>query len=168
MKKKYLIMLSSFTLVALLAACSEKEEIAPEKEVGKEEVVSEVTAPPKPTPMEGSTDKKSEPVTDKVKEDVKEESTQPVTETPKEEPKQEPAKSVVIDSGEAAIELLKTNLEDGQNEDHVFGASAETERDEKGTFYTVRLSSLSLRLAGGTGTIENYKVYEDGTFDVFR
>ena len=171
MKKKHFLMASSLALVVVLAACSDKEDIAPESEVKKEEVVSEQPTTPSVAPTEPTESVKeeakeevelvktepTEPAKEGVKEPVKE-AVKPVTETPK---------APVVASGDAAVELLKGKLEEGSNGDIIFGATETTEADEKGNYYTVRLSSLSLRLAGGTGTLENYKVYEDGSFSVY-
>ncbi|WP_410799224.1 hypothetical protein [Lysinibacillus telephonicus] len=78
------------------------------------------------------------------------------------------SKSIQITNGDEAIAYLKNQIPEGTNEDVIFGADPELQTDEKGSYYFVRLSSLSLRSAGGTGTIDNYKVYEDGTFELYR
>lgn len=81
------------------------------------------------------------------------------TETPAAEKKQ-----TLVNSGQEATEHLKKNIEEGTNEDVTFGSDGVLETDELGSFYYVRLVSISLRLAGGTGSLDTYKVYQDGTF----
>ncbi|WP_404451801.1 hypothetical protein LG329_15875 [Virgibacillus necropolis] len=68
-------------------------------------------------------------------------------------------------SGTCAIEYLKHQLEMENNDDIVFddlGGNLET--DKAGSYYTIKLTSKSLKKQGGTGTVGLYKVYQDGTY----
>lgn len=126
----------------------EKKTPSPQinKEVVKEKPKSEEKLPDVKQDKEKSEDKESE----KKHEDLR------------------PVHDLVITSGESAIGYLKTQIEEGKNEDIDFGATEETQTDSRGSYYLVRLTSISLRVAGGTGTVENYKVYEDGAFELYR
>lgn len=81
--------------------------------------------------------------------------------------KQTDSNGIHISSGGEAIEYLKQQIPEGKNEDISFGAEETPRTDHLGSFYLVRLTSISMRLAGGTGTLDNYKVYEDGTIELY-
>ncbi len=162
MKKKLGVIISSLALVVALAACNVMEETEKEKEVTHEEQTHEEI--------------KTEPVVEVEKDLLEETKTianveteaQPVLSTPsptQSEPVKETVTAFIVTSGEQAVDYLKGQIPEGDNEDVIFGATPELETDEKGSYYFVRLSSLSLRLAGGTGTIDTYKVYQDGTYE---
>lgn len=153
MKKKLGVIISSLALVVALAACNVMEETEKETEVTHEEQTHEEK--------------------DILQEEIKtmpsvETEAQPLLSTPlptQSEPVKETGTAFIVTSGEQAVEYLKGQIPEGENEDVIFGATPELETDEKGSYYFVRLSSLSLRLAGGTGTIDTYKVYQDGTYE---
>lgn len=59
---------------------------------------------------------------------------------------------IQIGSGEEAIKFLKQQLLEGKDDNISFGTNGEIEEDEKGTYYTVQLVDISLRVSGKTGT----------------
>ncbi|WP_052948590.1 hypothetical protein [Bacillus sp. TH008] len=70
-----------------------------------------------------------------------------------------------ITSGSSAIEHLKSKLKMENQDDIVFDdMGGDLETDGNGSFYTVELTSKSLRKNGGSGTVGLYKVYQDGTY----
>lgn len=74
-------------------------------------------------------------------------------------------KTNIISSGEKAIEFLKKELDMENNEDIIFDDMGGTlEEDSSGFYYTITLYSKSLQEAGGSGTLESYKVYQDGRY----
>ena len=74
-------------------------------------------------------------------------------------------KTNIIPSGEKAIEFLKKELDMENNEDIIFDDMGGTlEEDSSGFYYTITLYSKSLQEAGGSGTLESYKVYQDGRY----
>ncbi|MBM7621928.1 ABC-type uncharacterized transport system auxiliary subunit [Bacillus tianshenii] len=73
--------------------------------------------------------------------------------------------SVSIVSSADAIEYLKHVLELEDNGDIVFDDMGGTlEKDDSGSFYTIKLVSKELQKNGGSGTVGVYMVYEDGTY----
>lgn len=71
----------------------------------------------------------------------------------------------IISSGEEAIKFLKKELDMENNEDIIFDDMGGTlEEDSSGFYYTISLYSKSLKEAGGSGTLESYKVYQDGRY----
>ena len=86
------------------------------------------------------------------------------TETNQEEPK-DSTNNIHISSGTKAIEYLKGQIEEGKNENIIFDDMGGTlETDDKGSYYTVELISKSLQKSGGSGTVNIYYVYQDGTY----
>lgn len=159
MKKSFFI-LSAFVLsVGMLTACGSKEETT---EVKPKEIVTEIVTTPVEYIDEGNEDavEKEEAVAVEPNETdslVEEQSIAAPTPEEKEN-------EVKIADGEAAIQHLKASLADGMNEDISYGTNGTLETDDKGSYFTIRLVSISMRLAGGTGTLDTYKVYQDGTY----
>ncbi len=75
---------------------------------------------------------------------------------------------IQISSGDEAVHFLKEQLEEGKNEDISFGTDDELLTDDKGSFYMVQLVDVPLRASGKTGNLGYYKVYEDGTYEIFQ
>lgn len=75
---------------------------------------------------------------------------------------------IQIGSGEEAIKFLKQQLLEGKDDNISFGTNGEIEEDEKGTYYTVQLVDISLRVSGKTGNLGYYKVYQDGTYELYQ
>ncbi|MGE6204542.1 hypothetical protein [Guptibacillus hwajinpoensis] len=78
---------------------------------------------------------------------------------------------VSVTSGSSAVDYLKRELEadETQNidfEDIVFREVGPIQTDDAGSYYTVQLTSKSLKEKGGSGTVGLYKVYEDGTYEL--
>lgn len=70
-----------------------------------------------------------------------------------------------ISSGDAAIEYLKQQIKAGSNSDIVFGdMGGKLDSDRIGSYYSIRLISKTMRENGGTGTVNIYNVYQDGTY----
>src|SRR5690625_3882300 len=75
---------------------------------------------------------------------------------------------IKISSGDEAVHFLKEQLEEGKNEDISFGTDNELLTDDKGSYYMVQLVDVPLRGSGKTGNLGHYKVYQDGTYELFR
>ncbi|WP_449536405.1 hypothetical protein [Ferdinandcohnia sp. Marseille-Q9671] len=75
--------------------------------------------------------------------------------------------TIVISSGEEAIEHLKQQLPAGKDDDVSFGVDETLASDDNGSYYTIQLVSISTRVSGKTGTLGYYKVYQDGTYQSF-
>jgi hypothetical protein len=75
--------------------------------------------------------------------------------------------TIVISSGEKAIQYLKQQLPKGKDDDVSFGVDETLARDDNGSYYTIQLVSISTRVSGKTGTLGYYKVYQDGTYKPF-
>lgn len=68
-----------------------------------------------------------------------------------------------VASGEEAIETVKQNEDFG--EDIRFDdLGGELQEDGQGSYYTVQLTSKELAEAGGTGTVDRFKVYQNGEY----
>ncbi|WP_070119334.1 hypothetical protein [Bacillus marinisedimentorum] len=72
-----------------------------------------------------------------------------------------------ISSGEEAVQRLKQQLPEGKDKDVSFGADETIRTDDNGSYYVVQLVSISTRASGKTGTLGYYKVYQDGTYELF-
>lgn len=75
--------------------------------------------------------------------------------------------SVELTNGEDAIQYLRKELNMEDNEDIVFddmGGSLES--DSYGAYYKITLYSKELQKSGGSGTLEKYKVYQDGKYEL--
>ncbi|MEN1966686.1 hypothetical protein WMZ97_01305 [Lentibacillus sp. N15] len=70
----------------------------------------------------------------------------------------------VIVNGTAAENYLRHRLGMDDNKDLVFSDMGGIQNDKKGSYYEVKLTSKSMQEAGGTGTVNIYKVYLDGTY----
>lgn len=78
---------------------------------------------------------------------------------------------VAITSGSSAVDYLKSELEADKTqnidfEDIVFREMGPIQTDDGGSYYTVQLTSQSLKEKGGSGTVGLYKVYEDGAYEL--
>ncbi|MGG1686519.1 hypothetical protein [Pseudalkalibacillus sp. NRS-1564] len=78
---------------------------------------------------------------------------------------------VTITSGTSAVDYLKRELEADETQnidfaDIVFREMGPIQTDDGGPYYTVQLTSKSLKEKGGSGTVGLYKVYEDGTYEL--
>ncbi|MED1202582.1 hypothetical protein [Heyndrickxia acidicola] len=74
-------------------------------------------------------------------------------------------KSVKITSGVAAAKYLRQKLNKENDTDTLFDdLGGAVDKDNKGTYYTIKLVSKSMLKNGGSGTLDIYKVYEDGTY----
>lgn len=172
MKKKLIMALSSLALATALAACSETEEKVAEKVAlteeenhteHKAEETDATSDTGKAKPIEDAETEQTQPATEKTVETVTKPEVKPEAK-PEAKPRTEAVEDVEITSAEHAAEYLKTRLPEGKDEDVIFGVSPEADTDENGSYYFVRLSSLTLRMQGGTGTIETFKVYLDGSY----
>lgn len=76
--------------------------------------------------------------------------------------------SINITNGEEAVQFLKQHLEEGKNDDISFGTDGQLETDEKGSYYTVQLVDIPLRVSGKTGNLGYHKVYQDGTYEQYQ
>jgi hypothetical protein len=74
---------------------------------------------------------------------------------------------IVISSGEKAIQYLKQQLPEVEDEDVSFGVDETLATDDHGSYYTVQPVSVSTRVSGKTGTLGYYKVYQDGVYKTF-
>lgn len=75
--------------------------------------------------------------------------------------------TIVISSGEKAIQYLKRQLPEGKDDDVSFGVDETLATDNNGSYYTIQLVSISTRVSGKTGNLGYYKVYQDGTYKPF-
>ncbi|MEN2768611.1 hypothetical protein [Ornithinibacillus xuwenensis] len=83
----------------------------------------------------------------------------------KDESVESQSSNVEISSGSSAIEYLKRQLQMEDNEDIEFNdMGGELKTDDNGSYYTIVLTSKSMRESGGSGTVGLYKVYEDGEY----
>ncbi|RDW17705.1 hypothetical protein [Oceanobacillus chungangensis] len=71
-----------------------------------------------------------------------------------------------IKSGEEAVQYLKQKLPEGEDEDISFGVDETLRTDDNGSYYTIQLVDIPLRISGKTGNLGYYKVYQDGTYKV--
>ncbi|GEK59837.1 hypothetical protein CHL76_14115 [Marinococcus halophilus] len=71
--------------------------------------------------------------------------------------------AVIVSSGEEAINIVKQqeDVGEGIRLDDLGGVLRE---DEQGAYYTVQLTSKALSEAGGTGTVDRFKVYQNGDY----
>ncbi|WP_121616630.1 hypothetical protein [Virgibacillus halodenitrificans] len=79
----------------------------------------------------------------------------------------EDAKGIHLKSGEEAITYLRKELEMEDVDTIEFddrGGNLST--DEYGSYYTVVLLSKEWKEGGGSGTLERYKVYQDGKYEL--
>ncbi|MDY0393546.1 hypothetical protein ACFSMW_17795 [Virgibacillus halophilus] len=74
------------------------------------------------------------------------------------------AKEKMIENGTAAKIYLRHQLNMDTNEDIVFSDMGGQKKDNKGSYYEIKLTSKSMQNNGGTGTVDIYKVYQDGTY----
>ncbi|WP_283152726.1 hypothetical protein [Guptibacillus hwajinpoensis] len=122
------------------------------------------------TSDEASVDEEGEATSDDPSDEGTEENTNDHTEGDSEEESSE-SSEVAITSGSSAVDYLKRELEadETQNidfEDIVFREMGPIQTDDGGSYYTVQLTSKSLKEKGGSGTVGLYKVYEDGTYEL--
>lgn len=81
----------------------------------------------------------------------------------------ESEKGVVLSlsSGEEAIDYLRKELNMENNEDIEFDDhGGNLEKDDYGSYYTITLFSKSWKESGGSGTLERYRVYHDGKYEL--
>lgn len=76
--------------------------------------------------------------------------------------------AIQITSGKEAVSYLKKQLEEGKNEDISFGVDETLRSDAYGSYYTIQLVDIPLRLAGKTGNLGYYKVYQDGKYEPLK
>jgi uncharacterized protein YecT (DUF1311 family) len=140
------------TVVVILAACQSSSE---QSTANSQE-------------PEGNTEnqEQNEAANKAVNEEEKSDDNQTVAEN--EENQSEPEATIQITSGEDAIQYLKQHIKEGTDDNVSFGATESPASDDNGSYYTVRLVDISLRLAGKTGTLDTYKVYQDGTYELFQ
>ena len=75
--------------------------------------------------------------------------------------------SIHLSSGSKAIQYLEKELEMENNEDIIFDdMGGSLEEDALGPYYTITLYSKELIEAGGSGTLESYKVYQNGKYEL--
>lgn len=75
--------------------------------------------------------------------------------------------SIHLSSGSEAIQYLAKELEMENNEDIIFDdMGGSLEEDAQGSYYTITLYSKELKEAGGSGTLESYKVYQNGKYEL--
>src|SRR5699024_9374411 len=79
----------------------------------------------------------------------------------------ESKENIQITSGEEAIQYLKQQIKEGKNDDISFGATETVDTDDYGSYYTIQLVDIPLRISGKTGTLGYYKVYRDGTYELY-
>jgi len=73
--------------------------------------------------------------------------------------------NIHLSTGEEACNYLKQHIDEGNNEDIAFDDMGGTlDKDKIGSYYTIKLVSKSMQANGGSGTVDIYKVYPDGTF----
>src|SRR5699024_8316118 len=80
----------------------------------------------------------------------------------------ESKENIQITSGEEAIQYLKQQIKEGKNDDISFGATETVDTDDYGSYYTIQLVDIPLRISGKTGTLGYYKVYRDGTYELYE
>lgn len=68
-----------------------------------------------------------------------------------------------VASGEEAIETVKQHEEFGEDIRFSY-LGGELREDGQGAYYTVQLTSKELSEAGGTGTVDRFKVYQNGEY----
>lgn len=62
---------------------------------------------------------------------------------------------------------MAKELEMENNEDIIFDdMGGSLEEDAQGSYYTITLYSKELKEAGGSGTLESYKVYQNGKYEL--
>lgn len=79
----------------------------------------------------------------------------------------EESEDIMLSSGEEAIQYLREELDMEENEDIIFDDMAGTlETDDGGSYYKITLYSKELQESGGSGTLERYKVYVNGIYEL--
>jgi flagellar biosynthesis GTPase FlhF len=81
--------------------------------------------------------------------------------------------SKMIESGNSAIEYLKNQLKSKNqkmnlNDLEFDDMGGKIQNDEKGQYYSIKMTSKSLQEDGGSGTVGIYKVYQDGTYKLLE
>lgn len=169
MKKSTLTLGALVLTLGVMVACESKVETdtnPPKENINESLPVAEPTDEDKSTDKESTTDQPDADTStgNEVIKEAEEPALTPIENQNGREPNSMlPGDDVKIPSGDAAIQYLKHNLKDGMNEDIAYGTDGILEQDDNGSYYTVRLVSISLRLAGGTGSLDTYRVYQDGT-----
>ncbi len=167
-------------ILAVMTACGSEPSSDAANEQDTEETVEEQsndysTDPEKPIESNGSNsnDSNSEDTT------VNENSTQSIendtntSETNNSNIEADPSnnqikeESIHLSSGSEAIQYLAKELEMENNEDIIFDdMGGSLEEDAQGSYYTITLYSKELKEAGGSGTLESYKVYQNGKYEL--
>lgn len=80
----------------------------------------------------------------------------------------ESKESIQITNGEEAVQYLKQHLIEGTNDDVSFGTDGKLETDNIGSYYTVQLVNIPLRVSGKTENLGYYKVYQDGIYEPYQ
>ncbi|WP_246050115.1 lysozyme inhibitor LprI family protein [Aquibacillus sediminis] len=73
-----------------------------------------------------------------------------------------------ITSGEEAVQYLKQQLKEGNDDAITFGTDGKLVTDDNGSYYTIQLVDIQLRVSGKTGNLGYYKVYQDGTYELYQ
>jgi uncharacterized protein YecT (DUF1311 family)/outer membrane murein-binding lipoprotein Lpp len=153
--KKIIIVLFTVVFVILLVACGNSSDeqsavISDEPETNNEKEDS--------LDIDTEVDKEEDNAADQTTTNKNEKDKKP----------SETKENIKITSGEDAAEHLKQQLEEGKNEDISFGGTDTVDTDEKGSYYTVQLVDIPLRASGKTGNLGYYKVYQDGTYEIYQ
>ena len=75
-------------------------------------------------------------------------------------------KTIQISSGSEAIDYLRKELDMENNEGIIFDdMGGSLEKDSYGSYYQIVLYSKAMKAAGGSGTLDIYKVYQDGKYE---
>ncbi|WP_245799224.1 lysozyme inhibitor LprI family protein [Virgibacillus siamensis] len=80
----------------------------------------------------------------------------------------ESGENIQIVGGEEAVQYLKQQLKEGSNDDVSFGTDGKLETDNIGSYYTIQLVNIPLRVSGKTGNLGYYKVYQNGTYEPYQ
>lgn len=68
-----------------------------------------------------------------------------------------------ISNGEEALQYLKQQIPEGKDDNFTFGVDETLRTDDYGSYYTIQMIDISLRVSGKTGSYY-YQVYLDGTY----
>ncbi|MFA9560608.1 lysozyme inhibitor LprI family protein [Evansella sp. AB-rgal1] len=76
--------------------------------------------------------------------------------------------NIQITNGDEAVQFLMQQLKEGNDDNISFGTDGKLEIDNNGSYYMIQLVDIPLRVSGKTGSLGYYKVYQDGTYELFQ
>ncbi|MGN8647569.1 hypothetical protein JNUCC74_18350 [Cerasibacillus sp. JNUCC 74] len=177
MKKKIFLAGLIAMILAVMTACGSEPSSDAANEQDTEETVEEQpndysTDPEKPIVSNGSNSNSEDTTVNKNSTQSIENDTN-TSETNDSNIEADPSnnqikeESIHLSSGSEAIQYLAKELEMENNEDIIFDdMGGSLEEDAQGSYYTITLYSKELKEAGGSGTLESYKVYQNGKYEL--